>query len=205
MEHSQQVFGADREPQQRCHLRVSGEDRFGRVTEFCSEEEIEKQVKQNYKHVAHLLDSNNHFVVPVIDSLGWETVADLEMVAVKMPLWSGTVIAGMMVAVVVRTAVGRAAAAGHKVAAEEEDSARSQRAGAAQHILAAESLAPAVDCTFVEPRMSSTKAEAQTVVDSWDMQVIDFVHAVGQARRVPGLRLVCLHHCCRLHSVLPQA
>lgn len=155
MEHSQQVFVADREPQQHCHLLVSGEDRFGRVTEFCSAEEIEKQVKQNYKHVAHLLDSNNYFAVPVIDSLGWETVADLEMVAVRMQLQPqpqlGIVIAGTMVAVVARMAAGRAAAADHKVAAGEEDSAQSQRA--AQHILVAESPELAVDCTFVEQRM----------------------------------------------------
>lgn len=52
------------------HSLVFAVAHFEQVSESSADEETEEQVKQSYKHEVHLLVPNNHFVVPVIDSLG---------------------------------------------------------------------------------------------------------------------------------------
>ena len=94
------------------------------MSEFCVDVETEKQVKQNYKHEAHLLVLNNHFVVPVLDSPDLGMDSFLDMVEVRRHLVLDMLVAETMAVAAARKSADTAALVGCRGFAAVEDSVR---------------------------------------------------------------------------------
>ena len=116
------VFAAVLEHWANCHCPTSETDHFEQASEFSVGEEIERQVKQNYKHEVHLLVLNNHFVVPVIDSLDLGKAIALGTEVVTRRSVQEMVVAGTKVVVAAHRTAGVSGEAVRMVPVEAVDS-----------------------------------------------------------------------------------
>lgn len=119
MEHSQLAVVATPVRWVDYHCLILEGDHFERVSEF-SDEETEKQAKQSYKHEVHLLDPNNHFVVPVIDIPDWEKAAVPQGEEARRRCLLGTEVVGTDAAAAVRRVVGTVEGIDHMAVAAGE-------------------------------------------------------------------------------------
>lgn len=136
------------------------------VSEFLVDEEMQKQVKQNYKHEVHLLVLGNHWVASVVDMLGWGMEAVLDMVVERTQWAMGMDSVGMEVVVACHMLVESFVEAGRKVAGPGEGFESSQQV---DHHMLEHTFVVAVDRRSSVQRMSLLMAEEHRTVGRVDM------------------------------------